>query len=209
MADCEHPSVQPSCVPSWQEVAEARAGWLGELMRQVEPFAQGRDISEVFARKLGEWVADKHGDDPRFATAIAALAGYRGKVGREEAATACQRLLATVRRDTEGPRAQWRSPEPRHRCAWGEIFGVPGQGSRVDAACPACGAIALRRYFRDYGSGRGGGWEWCAACFRYEHLQIRVPHWWSGDPQLDRIPVILLDHTPEFLQRAFVEPTRS
>jgi hypothetical protein len=36
-----------------------------------------------------------------------------------------------------------------------------------------------------------------------QHYSGRVPAWWSGSRLLDAVPMSVLEHSPEFLERAF------
>lgn len=86
---------------------------------------------------------------------------------------------------------------------------------QLDIACPICGVPQLRWYWRLYRRsaptadddgnvfvGRGGHWEWCAACGAYEHSSAAVPDWWSGHDVLDQVPMDRLFHDPGTLEAA-------
>jgi hypothetical protein len=184
------------------DVAAAKSGLLDELERRVGRFARGADLSGRYASKLHNWLAERHGDDQRFERLIDVLCRYPAAVGQAEARDACHELLSAVRRDVEGERFPWRGVADHGRAAWQRAFGPPTPGVDVSGACPLCEQPTLRRYFRAYRAEVGGSWEWCGSCFSYEHHRALVPAWWDGERLLDVVPMSLLEHSPEFLERA-------
>jgi hypothetical protein len=195
---------------SLDEVAAARRE-IAEVARRLGKIAWGADRSERYARELADWLAETYGDDARFSHVRSVLTNYRSKVGQEELADACRRVIEALRFDAEGPRFEWRGIGEDEQDRWQAVFGA-SRDVDLDAACPVCGEPALQRYLRGYGPdrrevrgelyvARGGGWEWCSACLTYVHFQALIPVWWPGAPTPDRVPGELLEHEPEFLER--------
>lgn len=185
-----------------QEVAAAKSNFLDELETRVGRFAGGADLSKRYAHELHVWLAKRHREDERFDRVLAVLRDYPSSVGQVDAMDACRQLLETVRADVEGDWFPWRSVPEDQQLAWGRAFAAPAPGVGVAGSCPICGEGTLRRYLRLYESGRGGGWEWCGTCFSYDHFQAVVPDWWDGSLLLDAVPMSVLAHSPEFLERA-------
>jgi hypothetical protein len=185
-----------------QEVAAAKSDFLDELATRVGHFARGADLSKRYARELHVWLGERHRDDERFDRVLGVLRDYPSRVGQADARDACRQLLDTVRGDVEGEWFPWRSVPDDQQVAWDRAFAAPAQGVDVSGACPICGEPTLRRYLRAYESGRGGGWEWCGTCFSFDHYQAVVPDWWDRSLLLDAVPMSVLEHSPEFLERA-------
>jgi hypothetical protein len=186
---------------SLESVAAERARW-EELLERLRRFAHGRDRSERYARELHARIVEQHGADPRFAAVLSALAAYRSKHDQQTAAQACRDAIAAVERDVDGVRFPWQDIPEASRGEWRAAFADPRSGWRIENRCPVCGATALRRYVRAHGAGRGGVWAWCGSCFAYEHGSVRVDAGTLAAPELDRVPMELLEHSPEFLERA-------
>jgi hypothetical protein len=184
------------------EVAAARAEYFNEFQARLGRFAGGADLSKRYARELHDWLARHHHGDDDVARVLAVLREYPARVGQVEAREACGDLLANARRRVEGERFDWHSVPGDREAAWRDAFASAAPGVNVPRPCPLCGRSALRRYFRSYAVDRGGSWEWCSSCLRFEHFRARVPAWWEGSQLLDRVPMSVLEHSPEFLERA-------
>jgi hypothetical protein len=189
-----------------------------EVLRRVGRLAWGADGSQRYARELHDWLADRFRADERFSDLLRVLRDYRSKVGQVEASQTGRDLIERIRFDIEGLRFPWKDvPEDKGR-QWMVAF-ARSDSPNVEGDCPACGASTLRRYYRVYHAcdsqqeapdkgellGRGALWEWCRSCFCYMHYQASVPASWLGPPELERIPMELLEHSPEFLERGLRE----
>jgi hypothetical protein len=184
------------------EVAAAKTAFLDEFEQRVDRFARGADLSKRYARELHAWLTEHHADDQRVDRALVVLQQYPARVGQVEARDACQQLLNLVRSEVEGPRFAWRDVDPEHEGDWRRAFAEDASNADVPMACPVCGQPTLRRYLRSYRASRGGGWEWCSSCLSYQHYQAVVPSSWEGCELLDAVPMSVLEHAPEFLERA-------
>lgn len=179
----------------------AKGDFLDELETRVGRFARGADLSKRYARELHDRLAVRHSDDERFDHVLSVLCDYPSRAGQAEARDTCRQLLGTIRGDVEGERFPWRGVPDDQQVAWRRAFATPAPGVDVPGACTICGEPTLRRYLRAYESGRGG-WKWCGTCFSYDHYQAVVSDWWDRSPLLDAVPMSVLEHAPEFLERA-------
>ncbi len=195
------------------EVARRREA-LRETEARLLRMATGANLSDRYALDLRDWLAGHHPGDARFDALLEVLGRYRSMTGAPEVVEACQALLGQLRREAEGPRLRWTGTPAAHEAPWNSLFSSCDEATLAAAACPCCGARALRRYLRRHGEegpaaggapARAGLWEWCRGCLAYRHLSARVPAGWGGDPVLDLVPFSLLEHSPEFLERALRE----
>jgi hypothetical protein len=193
-----------------------------EAVQRIGRFATGANRSRRYAAELREWLERHHGSDERFERVIALLDDYRVRYGQQEVADAARALIQRIEHDISGPRFPWRDTGPFHE-RWRLAFET-AHGGEPDATCPLCGSPALRLYIRaerelvpapqdlpgsaDASAGgwspvsRAGFWEWCNNCYAYEQYTGTLPDWWRGHPVLDGVPDNLLEHSPEFLERA-------
>jgi hypothetical protein len=191
-------------VKSPNEVAAAKREFLDDFQARLGRFAGGADLSERYARELHDWLAERHDGDERVERVLAVLREYPAKVSQVVAREACSDLLDAIRRGVEGERFPWRGIPGDREAAWRDAFAIDAPGVAVSGACPLCAGTTLRRYFRRYENDRGGGWEWCGSCFAFQHYSARVPVWWDGSRLLDAVPTSVLEHSPEFLERALL-----
>lgn len=205
------------------EIAAERTAY-SEAIERIGRFALGANRSRLYAAELREWLETHYASDERFERVIALLGDYRVKYGQQEVADACRLLIGRVEHDITGRRFPWRGTAPFHE-RWRLAFETAHQGGPLKATCPFCGSTVLRLYIRggerelvpptQYRPGatdapaggwspvsRAGGWAWCSNCYAYEHWTGTLPDWWRGDPVLDDVPENLLEHSPEFLERA-------
>ncbi|HEY0099616.1 MAG TPA: hypothetical protein VGB76_11765 [Pyrinomonadaceae bacterium] len=91
---------------------------------------------------------------------------------------------------------EWRGVPLERVAEWRAVFQSSREGLDLSAPCPLCGVKALRRWYQVNRPeemvidgvryvGRGGLWEWCGDCLRYEHYSARVPEWWACDLEVD------------------------
>ncbi|MDA0180022.1 hypothetical protein OJ997_06925 [Solirubrobacter phytolaccae] len=185
-----------------EAVAAAKAEFFDDFQVRVGRFAGGADLSRRYARELHDWLVARHRGDQLADRSVALLQDYPGTVGQPEARRACTELLASVRLRVEGERLRWLDVPDDTRSEWRDAFAIESSHARVPTACPLCRRSELRRYFRRYDNDRGGGWEWCGSCLHYEHHSARIPSWWTESPILDAVPASVLEHSPEYLERA-------
>ena len=98
----------------------------------------------------------------------------------------------------------WKGVPEQHLKAWYQIFQSSREILKLSAKCPMCGNTSLYRWFllSDVETRRGGGWEWCRTCKRFEHYSAKVPQWWECDLAVNTHE---LTPYPDVIERAIIE----
>lgn len=90
----------------------------------------------------------------------------------------------------------WQGVPLEHEAAWSALFASSRTNLNLTLPCPVCGAVALHHWYQVGKAepiyqngvlflGRGGLWQWCHACFSYEHYSALVPFWWKNVLEVD------------------------
>ena len=114
--------------------------------------------------------------------------------------------------EKELARYPWQGVPPEYEAVWSTTFAGSRANLNLTQLCPVCGVVALHHWYQAGKSeplyqkgmlflGRGALWQWCHACFRYEHFSALVPLWWKNVLEVDEIKLTTLPTAIEDARR--------